>query len=383
MMRKSNLEIQTENQFNRGPYSYTIHKDLSGVIHAIPALEGLKSFSGLNASKVINSAIRSIPLTQGGEIRIMAGEYELDHPILIDRHGIHLSGEGRKSGCYGGPPYLKSIVPTNLIEIRMENERIRGLTISNLSLFGSGTANGKAGIFADGCSDALTLYNVGVYNCETGIYLMGGAAGAVDATQIYCCDPQQCGRGLVLEYCHYTKVIGGEFSDNMHSSLSASNETGIYITSNSYGYSLGVKIIGVTAVRNGGPGIHVGKGCTDISITSGCDFGGNKSEGGIMISDEQSGQRPHNIIVNAILSYNNRGAGIIIDQADHVLISGNSFSGHEHAHVPNEGQSYGVHIKSGSKSIGVMANMFHGNLIQEILDKSDQNKISDHFNFSS
>lgn len=374
-MEQSLLSFYSTSRSDYSPYSYRVSKDSSGIVHAISTVEGLQSFSGENASEVINAAIGSIPITQGGEIRIMVGEYELDHPILIDRHGIHLSGEGRKSGCYGGPPYMKSNNAINLIEIRMANERIRGLTISNISFYGSGTDNGHSGIYADGCSDALTIQNVGVYQCETGIYLKGGPSGAVDAAQIYFCDPQQCGRGLVLEYCHYTKVVGGEYSDNSNSSLPPYEENGIYLTSNEHGYTLGVKLIGITAVRNGGAGVHVGKGSVDIAITSGCDFGGNRSDGGLKISDEHSGQRPNNIIVNAIFSYNNHNSGIVIDQADHVFITGCSLSVHEHGHVSNESQSYGVYIMSGSDTVAVSDNMFHGNEDKAIWDESSTNQV--------
>lgn len=117
-------------------------------------------------------------MKQGGEIRIRAGEYELTESILIDRHGITLSGDGRKTSTYGGAAYMKAIKDIEMLVIRMDGERIRGVTIRDISFYGSGTSNGKAGIHAIGCSDLMVISNVGVYQSETGIYLQGGPAGA-------------------------------------------------------------------------------------------------------------------------------------------------------------------------------------------------------------
>jgi len=336
---------------------YVISKDKSGNVVATEKGMGEIVFSGTNAAKVINQAIQSIPVTQGGEIRIRSGEYELTESILIDRHGITISGDGRKTSTYGGASYLKAIEDIDMLVIRMEGERIRGATIRDISFYGSGTSNGKSGIHAIGCSDLMVISNVGVYQCETGIYLHGGPVGAVDAAQLQFIDPQQCGRGLVLEYCHYTKVFGGEFSDNKCNSLPENLQTGIYLTSNQYGITIGIKIIGITSVRCKGSGIRIGKDSYDISVQGGCDLGGNGTNG-LYITNEGSPagkNMPSSINVTGIICYNNSNAGIKVENADHVLISNCITSVNKHPHVKDKGQEYGILIGKGTENV-----MVHG-----------------------
>ena len=351
---------------------FTITKNEKGIIFATDTDTGDVAFSGVNAAKVINEAIRSIPPKQGGEIRIRAGEYTLTESILIDRHGLTISGDGRKSGCYGGPPYLKSDLDIDMLVIRKDGERLRGVTIRDISFYGSGTSNGKSGIYAMGCSDFLVISNVGVYNSETGIYLQGGAEGAVDAAQLQFIDPQQCGRGLVLEYCHYTKVFGGDFSDNTSTSLPQHLQTGIYLTSNTHGATIGTKIVGSTAVRNNGAGILIGKDSYDISVQAGCDLGGN-GNAGLVISNEgapNSEHRPTSINVGGLISYNNQFAGIKVDNADRVLISNCIGSVNKHPHVPNRGQDHGIFVGSDAKHVLVNGNMVYDNALEQIRDES-------------
>ena len=353
------------------PY-YTISKNDKGKVIATEASTGKVVFNGTNVAKVINKAIQSIPDKQGGEIRIRAGEYELTESIIIDRHGITISGDGRKSGCYGGPPYMKSDKDIDMLVIRKDGERLRGLTIRDISFYGSGTSNGKSGIHAIGCSDFLVISNVGVYNTETGIYLQGGAEGAVDAAQLQFIDPQQCGRGLVLEYCHYTKVFGGDFSDNTSTSLPEHLQTGIYLTSNTFGVTIGTKIVGSTAVRNNGSGILIGKGSYDISVQAGCDLGGNGNSG-LLITNEGASlgeDMPESININGLISYNNKNAGIQVINANHVLISSCIASVNRHPHVGNRGQKYGVLISEGAKHVLVNGNMLYDNDIESIKDDS-------------
>jgi hypothetical protein len=360
---------------------FRVFTDNNGKIVASSMESGSILFSGSDAADVINAAIRSIPENHGGEIKISAGEYLLTKSILIDRHGITLSGEGRKSGCYGGPPYIKSNSDIDMVVIRKDGIRLRGVTIRDISFFGSGISNGKAGIHAIGCSDVLVIQNVGVYNTETGILLQGGPAGAVDAAELQFVDPQQCGRGLVLEYCHYTKVLGGEFSDNTCTSLPSNMQAGIYLTNNQFGKTIGVKIIGITAVRNSGSGIIVGKGSYDISIMSGCDLGGNGNNG-LLITDEESGKPddiPESININGLIIYNNKFAGIKADKVNHLLISSCITSVNQHPYVGNNGQDYGIFISGDSKNVMINGNMAYDNKIKQIADESGKAMINNNF----
>jgi hypothetical protein len=357
---------------------YVISNDSNGQIIATETTFGKIIFSGENAARVINQAIQSIPYEQGGEIRIRSGRYNITESILIDRHGVTLSGDGRKTSTYGGTTYLISDKDIDMLIIHKYGERLRGVTIRDISFFGSGRSNGKSGIHAKGCSDLMVISNVGVYHCETGIYLQGGfGSGAVDAAQLQFIDPQQCGRGLVLDFCHYTKIFGGEFSDNYCESLPQEMQNGITLTSSVYGKkTIGTKIVGITSVRSAGSGIMIGKGTEDISVVAGCDLGGNRNNG-LVITNENTDKKDNNpagININGIMSYNNKGAGIKVTNASNVLITGCIVSVNEHDGVTDNGQDYGILIGKGVENIKMGENLVYGNAIQstKVIEHEDK-----------
>jgi hypothetical protein len=322
-----------------------------------------------DAAQVIQQTIDSLPVT-GGKIYIGAGAYELTTTIRIkDKHAVHLEGAARGIVFSGGKEgtVLRSKLPINLIEIFGEKIKMAGITISNLHLIGSGKQNGKAGIWVRGGSDLLSLHQVGANHCGIGFHFEGGhvrGAGVIDAAQIQFCDPQVNGIGLKIERSHYAKIVGGEFSDCDH--------YGIMISAPDSGHARtqGIKISAVTGVRNGKAGILIGQNTDCITVTGGSDFGGTKQGSGVVISDEDTGHAPRNIIVSSVHSYNNKYAGILVDKAEHVLVSACIYSVHRHASVGNAGQQYGIHIKTGSKDVVLQGNITYGNAKQGIMDDS-------------
>jgi hypothetical protein len=263
---------------------------------------------------------------------------------------------------------LRSNEAIDLLHIHGEKLKMAGVTISNLHLIGSGKNNGKAGILVTGNSDLLSLHQVGVNNCGVGFHFKGGGpgAGVVDAPQIQFCDPQVNGIGLKIEHSHYAKVVGGEFSDCDH--------YGIMISSSDSGHrrSGGVKVIGVTAVRNGDGGILIGSNADCITVTGGCDFGGSPRGSGVIVANDQEGGRdPHNIIITSVHSYNNKHAGVHVKQGEHVVIAQCICSGHDHVAVGNQGQRYGIHVGTDGKNVAIDGNITHGNGEEGILLESN------------
>lgn len=356
-----------------------VYQHESGRICAVSGLAGTVIAQDADASTVIQQAIDSLPVT-GGKVYISAGTYELTAPLRIkDKHGVHLEGAARGIVFSGGKEgtVLRSKLAINLIEIFGETIKMAGITISNLHLIGSGKQNGKAGIWVRGGSDLLSLHQVGANHCGIGFHFEGGhkrGAGVIDAPQIQFCDPQVNSIGLKIERSHYAKIVGGEFSD--------CDQYGIMISAPDSGHARtqGVKISGVTGVRNGKAGILIGQNTDCITVTGGSDFGGTKQGSGVVISDEGTGHRPRNIIVSSVHTYNNRQAGILVDKAEHVIVSGCICSVHKHASVGNAGQQHGIHIKTGSKDVVLQGNITHGNAKQGILDDTGKALIANNSN---
>jgi hypothetical protein len=347
---------------------YLVSKDESGEIVARSGKDGSVISSHSDAATVIQAAIDRLPST-GGKVYLSAGTYELTRTIKIeDKHGVHLSGAARGIMFSGGREgtSLRSNEAIDLLHIHGGKLKIAGVMISDLHLVGSGKNNGKAGILVTGNSDLLSVRQVGANNCGVGFYLKGGGpgAGVIDAPQIQFCDPQVNGIGLKVEHSHYAKIVGGEFSD--------CDEYGIMISSADAGHrrNSGVKVIGVTAVRNGGGGILIGSNSDCITVTGGCDFGGSPEGSGVIVANDQGGRDPRNVIISSVHAYNNKHAGIHVKEGEHVIISQCICSGHDHVAVPNQGQPYGIHIDAGGKGVVVEGNITHSNGKQGILVES-------------
>lgn len=338
--------------------------------------KGFIAFSGVrnriliqnrDAATVIQTAVDSLP-EQGGKIYLGAGTYPLTRSLRIkDKHGVHLEGasRGMQASDQGGT-VIWAEDDINLLEVDARSFRLFGITLSNLLFFGSGKDNGKTGILVEGTVDVLTLYNVGVNNCGIGIHLSGAPGGkrsqVLDAPQIYFCDPQRNGIGLFIERCHYGKIVGGEYSDNLEYGIKiAAPETRPHESIQA------VKIMTVTAVRNGLAGILVGGSANDISIGGGSDIGGTLWGSGILISDEGSGIAPENIIINGIHSYNNSESGVEVEAGRHVIIQGSIFSNHTHRSVTHDPpQRYGIKVSSAVQDILVDGNITYGNAIKDL-----------------
>ena len=341
-----------------------IHRNSAGDAVAASAAEGSVVASGADASAVIQGAVDSLP-SEGGRITLAAGTWDLTSTVTIeDRHGVHLQGAARGIRG-GGGTVLRSDRAIDLLDIFGNRLKAAGVTVSNLHLVGSGKENGKAGILVRGATDLLSLHNVGANHCGIGFHLRGGGGergAVVDAAQIQFCDPQVNGVGLKIERGHYVKVVGGEFSD--------CGDCGILLSSPESGYerNQGIRIVGVTGVRNGRAGIRIGRNTEDTTVSGGSDFGGTRDGSGVVVAGEGGGRDPANTIVSGVHAYNNREAGILIGNAENVVIQGCICSVHDHVKVDDAGQRYGIRVEAGARNVLVQGNLACGNRGQGVSD---------------
>lgn len=323
-----------------------------------------------DASTVIQAAIDALPIT-GGKVALAAGEYWLTKTLTIeDKHGVHIEGAARGIVFSGGGEgtSLRSKLDISLVQVFGNHAKLAGITLSNFHLVGSGKANGCAGLLVRGATDLLTVTNVGANHCQTGFHLAGGGAesnnGVPDATSLVCCDPQCCGTGLLIERAHYTKVLGGEFSD--------CDEYGIALSSaeSSPLNILGVKLIGVTAVRSRKAGVLIGAEAEDVTVTGGSELGGASLGSGILVTDEGTGRRPRQVILSSLHVFNNRDSGIKLEQVEGVIVTGCLCSEHKHGFVEAIGQQYGLHVLQGAKDVVATGNLFSGNVKASVFDEA-------------
>ena len=202
-------------------------------------------------------------------------------------------------------------------------------------------------------------------NHGVGFHLQGGGglgSGVIDAPQIYFCDPQRNGIGILIERSHYTKIVGGELSDNL--------QYGVFMQSDDPGHQRiqGVKINSVTSVRNGDADIYIGSNTEDITVTGGTDVGGVLRGSGIVIAGEHGGSVPTNIIISNVHSYNNKIAGIKVGKSNRVLIQGNIISEHDHSAVDLIAQQHGVLIEDGAENVLINGNIIANNTIGGVTD---------------
>jgi len=349
------------------PPDYAVYNDEAGMVCLQAARTGKLLDRNGDASSILQKAIDLLPAS-GGKVYVAGGNYRLSRTLVIrDRHGVHLEGVAR--GLHGpgrGGTVLWSDKPVTLLEI-FGDDRLWGITVSNLLLTGSGKDNGKAGIWVHGTTDVMTFYNVSATECGIGFHIQGGRGkgdwGIIDAPQFYFCDPQNDGIGLWIERACYAKIVGGEFSD--------CTREGIRLSASSPDDISGIKIIGVTAIRCGGAGILIGKHCDDVTVTGGVDAGGTHHGSGIVVSAEGNKDAvPSNIILSEVHAYNNEADGITVDRARHVIIKGSICSVHRHIAVPEAAQKAGIRVRSGAEDVIVTGNITYGNREKGIVDET-------------
>ena len=361
-------------QDRHGSADYVVYRESADVVCLQSVRSGEILKRAEDAGAILQKAIDLLP-ENGGKVYVAGGSYRLGSTVVISgKHGVHLEGAARgMNGPGKGGTVLWSDKPIHLLEI-FGKTRVWGITVSNLLLYGSGKDNGKAGIWMHGTTDVMTFNNVGANNCGIGFHIEGaggendgkdcGVACVADAAQFFSCDPQMNGIGLLVERAHYMKIVGGEFSDCL--------KEGIRLSGPHPGAIQGVKIIGVTAIRCAGAGIRIGKNCDDITVTGGTDVGGTRQGSGIVVSAESADKTngPTNVILSDLHSYCNQDDGILLDRAQHVIVSNSICSVHRHGYVAAMPQKAGIRVKPSAEDVVVTGNITYGNQEKGIVDET-------------
>jgi hypothetical protein len=261
-----------------------------GQCYAKNGMTGHIEFGPGDASTVIQAAVNSL---SRGTVLLKAGDYDLKSTILINKSYIKLCGEGQGAPSPDatekmGVTKLRSNLDIDLIEVTPVSDRIYGVEISNLYLYGSGRANGKSGVYAHGTEtnwlDQIRIYDVYAQNVQTGIYLEYS-----DAGYVFRCSTLFCGNGIHA-YGVFNKVVACEASDN--------DGCGIFSQ----------RVIASTAVRN-----QDGITATEMvsnNIVSHCSQYGIRVEG------------KHMVVEGNIVRLNKR-SGISIEDG-YAIVCGNS-----------------------------------------------------------
>lgn len=175
---------------------------------------------GSNDALVINTAIQSLP-TDGGEIKLTNGLFNIGRTILIDRP-VKLSGEGH--GIAGIPPYaptdgqpyqnlyertlgtttLRASADIDIVKVNA-SEKISGIVLRDFLLQGYGkNRHTKAGIRMSSETDLTFMQNLSVTDCKIGLC----CDEKMDACNINNCSFQWCGCGAIV------KGMFGRFDGN-------------------------------------------------------------------------------------------------------------------------------------------------------------------------
>lgn len=199
--------------------------------------------TGTSDDVLINAAIAALPVS-GGEISLSQGLFSITSTILINKNGVYLHGVSNGHPSAGGEDgtyttRINSAVAIDLVTIDTDSVggRLGGIRIESLTLYGSGTANGKAGIRCTGKTwggadtfpdDQAFIFGNFISNCQWGMYGYG------DATHIFHNSVLFCGNGIKWTG-PYVKVDQCEVSD-----------------CTSLGIVQVARVTGCTLARNGG-----------------------------------------------------------------------------------------------------------------------------------
>jgi len=353
------------------PVSYIIFgEDLDedgyiDIVYAKNGKTGEIEFNGTDVAVIIRNAINALP-TYGGKIFMREGGFLINQPIRINRHAVVLEGIGSIPPSGSGEEYnlctkIKSVNDINLIEIGVPGQKLRGIRIEGMYLYGSGMTNGKAGIAFVGDADQPLVFYVQIQNVETGI---DGGGHLVDAGHFDHISVLWCGRGM-RKLGSYSKVSNSEISDNQV-------EYGLYDVD---------RVVNCTVLRNKGDGVVACK------IVIGCYIGYNESNG-IKSSEIAMGNKVFNNGKNGVGLANATGCIVVGNRCENNGDSGVSlWEGSTYCVVEGNrcynNANYGVSIASGCKNNIIQNNVFHDNGLGALFLGDPDNKVKDNEGYTT
>lgn len=196
--------------------------------------------TGENDEQIINNAISMLP-SDGGEIHLSAGLFNVSSPIIIDRR-IKIEGEGHSIGgipAYnqtngidyenniwglnyqnlyynnGGGTIIRAISDCNVIQIGSVVTQKIQVILRDFSIQGFGKdRHTKCGIYGKSSTDISVIDNISVTECFIGCYLHGNSRNSWnDAIKIINSSFQWCAMGLVA-YAYWGNLIDCCIADN-------------------------------------------------------------------------------------------------------------------------------------------------------------------------
>lgn len=196
--------------------------------------------TGENDEQIINNAISMLP-SDGGEIHLSAGLFNVSSPIIIDRR-IKIEGEGHSIGGIpsytqtngidyekniwglkyqnlysnnGGGTIIRAISDCNVIQIGSVVTQKIQVILRDFSIQGFGKdRHTKCGIYGKSSTDISVIDNISVTECFIGCYLHGNSKNSWnDAIKIINSSFQWCAMGLVA-YAYWGNLINCCIADN-------------------------------------------------------------------------------------------------------------------------------------------------------------------------
>lgn len=196
--------------------------------------------TGENDEQVINNAISMLP-SEGGEIHLSAGLFNVSSPIIIDRR-IKIEGEGHSIGGIpkytqtngidyekniwglkyqnlyfnnGGGTIIRAISDCHVIQIGLVVPQKIQVILRDFSIQGFGKdRHTKCGIYGKSSTDISVIDNISVTECFIGCYLHGNSKNSWnDAIKIINSSFQWCAMGLVA-YAYWGNLINCCIADN-------------------------------------------------------------------------------------------------------------------------------------------------------------------------
>ena len=334
----------------------------------------------------IQAALDALPVT-GGIVQLPPGTVEISEPLVVSTAETRIEGSGAsthiKNNNTEGEPAIR-IQPPNLAEdakaklwrIQLGNFRISGNEKSGDGIYAESIQeiflqgmsidhNAGHGIALINCyEDPRVSDSILTYNSKAGIFIDGAHDIVVNANQfeenqdaLVCVDAynlcmngnnidDHLGNGIVIE-----NTYGSVISGNM---IEECNGTAIILDRDCYGITVSANVI--THHIKGGIDLRDANGCTvsantfvlthefavKLSGESGriTITGNNFSNTYIGNGEDQrppEGKTPMHIDI---------GTGIILEGSNHVIISGNSFSGMDAGAVEGSGKCRAIMVNS-------------------------------------
>jgi len=172
----------------------------------------------------INLAIQSISEARGGTVKLTAGRFFLDTPVIIDRQ-VHLLGSGRgiklsldnvSTAVDTRGTALLQTTNTDVIKIQTAN-KLQGFQIENMLLVGYGRQNNPIGhgINIAGGSDVSVMRNLSISDCYAGIFYNHLVTSQMlDTPWIDQCSIQRNHVGILIIDGHLMRITNNIFWEN-------------------------------------------------------------------------------------------------------------------------------------------------------------------------